>query len=106
MAKENVFGLPVEVYSSREEAAQAVGSEPTVYAVMRCADLPSWNIPAPVRARNLVVGCKVCKQSCWLDPKAWVPGTIVTCNHCLPADYEIHALRETVDEVRRYYPGV
>lgn len=101
--QENVFGIPMNVIS-REQATHHAQQEEVLYAVMRCADLPSHRIPKPFRERNIIVPCSKCGESCWVDPKNALPGAIPTCLRCIPGCIEPYAVSETLAEVRRQFP--
>lgn len=103
MKEENVFGLPMNVGSRDEVLADlaTAGDRPTMLAVMRCADQPSFEVHPTVRARNKITQCDQCREMCWYDPKYAIPGLKVRCMHCLPADTKPYAQTEQVAELRR-----
>lgn len=98
--KENVFGIPMNVQPHAEFLQLAEQGEIRYYGVMRCADKPARYLPEQIRRRNTITACTRCGETCWIDPKAWMPGSTIVCLHCLPRNVEFNATQEVVDEVK------
>jgi hypothetical protein len=96
--------MPIKTFTQQEAAEQAATST-VYYAVIRCTDLPAKNIPGPVQARNTIIACPICDQTCWFDAKSYPPGAHIRCTRCLPElTGPINVLDDIADEVRGYLP--
>jgi hypothetical protein len=84
----NVFGIPMNVMSEEEIAAQAATGEPVIYMVMRVTDM-DFRGALELQSRVFTMNCEKCAAQCWVDPAAYNPlramNLIITCNRCMMA---------------------
>lgn len=106
--EENDFGLNVEPRADIE--ARVAAGEAALYIVLRCSEMPIDWYPPGMQGHQRIIGCTVCKEPCWYDPRTYIRGTIALCLPCLrktPGNEQMtrRVTQEAVDEVRRHQRG-